>query len=170
MINSDTETVPKEHERRFIPDMEILPFLFWRFPMEFIIQGYLEDPLKTRIRHTYNHKKHVYTQTRKSGSGVSRDEDECFLEKEDFEEKWKRVRCSLVKSRYFVAIENKYENVSCQLNIFHDELAGYVQIESEFKTHEEAISFIPPSWFGKEVTDDERHGNYSLAKNGIPPK
>lgn len=163
-IAQDT-TVPFEHERRFFPDMNALPFDFMNYPKEAILQGYLEDGLGTRIRDTNDNNGHRFTQTRKIGKGVSRLEDEHEITKEEFRLMRRTARGSfLVKTRYFIT----WEGIDIQFNVFHASLDGYVHIEVEFKTHEEAVAFIPPAWLGKEVTDDDAHGNYSLAKNGIP--
>lgn len=157
--------IPFEHERRFFPKLEELPFDFSFHPMAFIVQGYrLEGGRKTRLRGECRKKKHAYWQTTKSGKGVSRLEDEQEVTREYFEHMWKGVECSLAKSRYFIP----WGGIEIELNIFHDELAGYVQIEVEFDSHEAALDFTPPIWFGQEVTDDNRHGNYSLAKFGSP--
>jgi CYTH domain-containing protein len=163
-IVPDTE-IPFEHERRFFPDMNALPFDFKGYPKESILQGYLEDGLRTRIRDTNDSEGHRYTQTRKIGEGVSRHEDEHEITKDAFNLMRRTARGSfLVKTRYFVT----WDGIDIQLNIFHASLDGYVQIEVEFDTHEEAIAFIPPVWIGIEVTDNPAHGNYSLAKNGLP--
>jgi CYTH domain-containing protein len=155
--------VPYEHERRFEIDLKNLPVTFSDYPKVKIIQGYLENPDRIRLRDEFMDGKHSYTRTMKSGSGVSRIEYECSIAKSEFDLLWSGVRCSLEKDRYFIP----WNDIEIQLNIFHSRLEGYAQIEVEFKTTEAALAFIPPSWFGKEVTDDSRHDNYSLAKNGI---
>lgn len=162
-INKDE--VPFEHERRFVPKLSELPFVFSNYPMVSIIQGYLEDGRGTRLRDERDTKgQHTYLLTRKTGEGVSRTEDEQEISATEFRRPWEEVKCSLIKDRYFI----KWDDVNLQLNIFHGKLEQYVQIEVEFASREEALAFVPPAWFGPEVTDDKRHGNYSLAKNGMP--
>lgn len=153
-----------EHERRFFPKLEELPFVFSLHPMAFIIQGYSKDKRRIRFRDECRDKRHTYWKTIKTGKGMSRLEDENEITREYFEHMWGSVACSLAKSRYFIP----WEDIEVELNIFHDELAGYVQIEVEFDSLESAIAFTPPLWFGTEVTDDNRHGNYFLAKFGSP--
>ena len=158
-----TETTQFEHERRFFPDLKNFLFDQTLYPKKEIVQGYLEDEFHTRIREEcdseWNYK---FWQTRKTGEGVSRLEDEQLISRNEFGHMWEYIVCSLSKTRYFVDCGNYIAEV----NVFHGNLAGYVQIEVEFKTHDEAVAFVPPSWFGIEVTDDKRHGNYYLAKNG----
>lgn len=161
--SSPTE-IPFEHERRFIPDIHSLPFEFKMYAMKSILQGYLKDEFGTRLRYESSDQGHMYLQTRKTGSGISRTEDEREITKETFDAMWREVECSLAKSRYFIT----WDNIDIEFNVFHGKLEGYFQIEVEFDSHEDATSFIPPSWLGREVTDDKRHGNYRLAKDGIP--
>lgn len=160
--------IPIEHERRFVPDLSCLPFDYSISPVSLIIQGYLEDGLRTRIRDEYDYctEKHTYTKTRKSGGGISRPEYEQKINKEQFEKTWKEVRILLRKLRYFVV----YDGINIQFNVFLEKLTDYFQIEIEFDSNEEAIAFVPPSWLGREVTDNSEHGNYHLAKFGNPKK
>jgi CYTH domain-containing protein len=45
---------------------------------------------------------------------------------------------------------------------------GLKLAEVEFPTLEDARAFTPPSWFGKEVTDDPRFANTWISKHGNP--
>lgn len=162
---SPKSLIPYEHERRFIPDLNKLPFDYRTFPMKSIRQGYLEDEQKTRLRDECDtDNNHVCLETRKTGCGISRREDECEIPKDELETRWKDISCSLDKTRYFIP----WEGVEVELNIFHGPLEGYAQIEVEFPTREDAIAFVPPDWLGEEVTDDKTHGNHHLAKYGLP--
>ncbi|MCF7843583.1 hypothetical protein K9M47_01650 [Candidatus Gracilibacteria bacterium] len=159
--------IPKEHERRFVPDMDKLPFSSFLFPAVSIHQGYLEDELMTRVRDEcdLSSAKHTYSMTRKTGEGVSRDEDEKEITMKEFYSMWDKAKnCSLSKNRFFVI----HDGIKVQVNYYDGKLLGYFQIEVEFDSHEEAVAFIPPVWLGREVTDDSQHGNYSLAKFGKP--
>lgn len=162
--NLNQDTIPFEHERRFVPDINTLPFDYRDYPQKLITQGYLEDELKTRMRDEMDGETHTYFQTRKTGHGVSRIEDEREITKEEFTPLWKNIEYSLSKSRYFI----EYDGINVELNIFHGRLEGYTQIEVEFPSHADAINFVPPSWIGVEVTDNKEHGNYHLAKYGLP--
>lgn len=155
---------PMEHERRFFPNILDIPMDFRAYPMSAIEQGYLGGASGVRLRSELKDDVMTFTQTRKTGEGVSRQEDEIEISIPTFIDMWENIECSLRKSRYYIP----WENVMVELNIFHGTLSGYVQIEVEFNSHEEAIAFTPPEWFGLEVTDDKRHGNSTLAKNGMP--
>lgn len=161
---SPKQKIPFEHERRFVPDLKNLPVDFTQFPMTLISQWYLEDKRRRRVRDEYTEGKHKFLVTMKSGQGISRREDEREISRRSFDRMTKGVGCFLVKSRYFI----NYGAIDFQLNIFHENLVGPPQIEIEFKSRKKAEIFVPPKWFGKEVTDDGRHSNYSIAKYGIP--
>lgn len=155
--------IPVEHERRFFPNLATFMFNKDQYPSTLIIQAYLEDELRTRIRDEFDRLTgHVYTQTRKTGDGVSRPEDEHKISKKAFDAMLENATCQLVKIRYFMP----YDGFVAQVNFFEGDLSGYVQIEVEFDTEEEANPFVPPAWLGLEVTHDKRHGNYWLAKYG----
>jgi CYTH domain-containing protein len=55
-----------------------------------------------------------------------------------------------------------------ELDIYCGALEGLMTAEVEFLTQSDADSFSPPSWFDKEVTQDESFKNQSLALNGLP--
>lgn len=157
--------VPMEHERRFHPtDLSKLPFKPSEHYSVFITQGYLEGSGRERLRKEVGFVGvATYWITKKSGSGISRKEDEHQISKEEFDALWVDVKCSLTKTRYHI----NWNGVVIEYNVFHDGLTGYYQIEVEFKSHKKALAFIAPEWFGKEVTDDNHHGNYALAKFGL---
>lgn len=163
--------VPEEIERRWWPNMNKLPEEIRRgleanaYPSNLITQGYLEDARRSRLRRelVLMATEHFF-RTIKTGAGMSRPEDEREITRRYFNRRWKLVACQLTKIRHFIPLGIE----KIQFNIYHHDLAGYQQIEKEFKTKKAAKAFVAPEWFGLEVTDNERHGNYSLAKNGKP--
>ena len=164
-LEISTPQIPFEHERRFVPKLDKLPFDFRDYPMSEIFQGYLEDGVGTRVRcESKKGEGHIFTRTVKTGEGVSRREEENEITSDEFNDIWNRISCTLKKFRYFIP----YNGFEVQLNIFSGTLEGYIQIEVEFASGDEALLFQPPAWLGPEVTDDKRHRNYSLAKNGAP--
>ena len=54
-----------------------------------------------------------------------------------------------------------------EVDVYENEYKGLVIAEIEFKTIEEANSFIPPSWL-VDITDDEKYKNQTLALNSCP--
>lgn len=162
MAQWNKRKVKKEIERRFL--IKRLPDDIQQCKRVSIMQGYLNDERKTRYRKEVGENYLEYVKAWKIGTGVERLEYEQEIGRVAFKKRWKEVSCSLAKTRYFVPCG---EHV-IEVNIFLDELYGYIHAEVEFPTREIADAFVPPEWLGREVTDDERHGNYWLAKYGIP--
>ena len=57
---------------------------------------------------------------------------------------------------------------TAELDLFDDDLAGKRLVEVEFTDDESADAFVAPDWFGREVTEDGRYTNASLARYGWP--
>ena len=61
-----------------------------------------------------------------------------------------------------------------ELDIYKDQLTGLAVAEVEFSgvDNEAALEvagrFVPPSWFGAEITEDTRYKNKNLALYGAP--
>ncbi len=126
-------------------------------------QGYLktDDEISVRLREAGN--KHFYTV--KTGTGKVRDEAETSISDYFFNSFWHLTKDRrLKKTRY----EIPHKDLTLQLDIFKKYLKGLVMVEVEFNTIEQCDSFIPPEWFGEEVTDNRKFTNKSLAIHGIP--
>ncbi len=149
-----------EIERKFL--VRSLPELS-QFPHDDISQGYVaaSDDLEVRLRQ----KGGKFFETIKQGSGLTRVERECELAREQFEAFWPATEGRrLEKTRY----EIPHANHTIELDVYRSSLEGLVVAEVEFASEEAARSFVPPDWFGKEVTDDPRYKNLSLALHGRP--
>ena len=173
MTEHEKKPITLEIEKRWhLKNLADLPFDYRKFPKVSLIQGYIRGkPQKgkkcqtTRVRKELRGKKAFFWLTTKTGKGTVRTEEEYLIEKKIFELLFCQVDCKLRKTRYFIP----WNGAAIQLNIFHGKkLKDYYQIEVEFNTEEEAFAFVAPPWFGLEVTDDGRHGNRSLAKDGKP--
>ncbi len=151
----------EEIERKFL--VEKTPRDINSHPHEEIRQGYLElsDDSELRIRRYGNR----HSQTRKSGSGLSREEVEKAIPKEEFDSLWPETRGARIhKTRYEIG----YGGHVIELDIYHGALDGLVMAEVEFPNIEASKEFLTPVWFGEEVTEDERYKNKNLALDGIP--
>ena len=67
----------------------------------------------------------------------------------------------LTKRRYEIPIEGTA--LTIELDIFSGVYEGLILAEVEFPTEEEALAFVPPSWFGREVTYSGEYQNSVLA-------
>ena len=69
------------------------------------------------------------------------------------------------KTRYFIPLEN---SLTAELDIYNGPLSGLFTVEVEFESLDQAESFTPPEWFGKDVSEDNRYKNSSLYIKGLP--
>ncbi len=153
---------PKEIERKFL--VRSLPENLDQYPYEEISQGYIaivEDGTEVRLRKKGNR----YFQTIKSGGGKIRTETEIEISEEQFNSLWQTTKDKrLEKIRYKIP----YEGRTIELDVYRGSLDGLASTEVEFGSPEESDQFVPPEWFGKDVTDDRRYKNQNLALRGLP--
>ena len=65
------------------------------------------------------------------------------------------------KKRYLIPLTEK---LTIELDVFEGKLAPLVLAEVEFETKEEAERFVPPAWFGEDVTFSSKYHNSTLSK------
>lgn len=148
----------KEIEKKYL--VEFLPDLS-NFNSCQVSQGYLSFDPEVRIR-MMNDECFL---TRKGDGALSRDEDEESITLEVFKILYDLVQGNLIdKTRVFIPIEEGY---TAELDIYHGELDGLLTVEVEFPSEEEAEKFIPPIWFGNDITNDKRFKNKKLARESI---
>lgn len=70
---------------------------------------------------------------------------------------------TIEKVRYLVPLDDGH---TAELDIFSGVLKGLCIVEVEFKDENDAAEFSPPSWFGKNVSDDVRYTNSFLSTCG----
>jgi adenylate cyclase len=153
-----------EIERKFLA--EILPPELDSVDGILTRQGYVEiadNDFELRLRQ----KDDFFYQTIKQGSGLVRQEHEIELTRDQFESLW-----SLTENRRIHKIRYEFPagDIICEIDIFGEALKGLQLVEVEFDTREQSSAFIPPDWFGKEVTDDRHYKNRQLAIHGLPKK
>lgn len=133
-----------EIERKFL--VLSLPDDLNQYPCHQIEQAYLCTSPVVRIRHLDDE----YILTYKSGGMMARQEVELPLNAQSYHHLRKKADGTILsKKRYILPLS---EGLKIELDIFEDMLQGFVMAEVEFPTVEEANSFVPPSWFGKDVT------------------
>lgn len=73
------------------------------------------------------------------------------------------------KTRYYIPLVDEHgHKYTAELDIYKGHLEGLATIEVEFGGREadasvRADTFKPPEWFGKDVSEDKRYKNRSLA-------
>jgi CYTH domain-containing protein len=101
------------------------------------------------------------------GQGLSRTEIKIELSQDQFRQLWPYTDGRRVsKTRYKLQLGEH----TAELDQFEGDLAGLFLVEVEFASVEASRQFIPPDWFGMEVTEDSRFKNKQLAVYGIPGK
>jgi len=125
-----------------------------------IRQGYLTAPTDSteiRVRQVGN----AWFLTVKSGEGLVREEREIAIGAAEFETLWPATEGRRVEKRRCRG--SLPGGLVFELDIFDGALAPLVLVEIEFASEEDAHAFIPPTWFGEDVTDDPRYKNKALA-------
>ncbi len=128
-----------------------------------IEQGYLAIGSDGEVR--LRRKGERLVLTAKRGSGLSREEAEVELDREDFERLWPLTGGRrLHKRRYLIP----RGDLTIELDVYEGDLEGLLVAEIEFDSEDQAREFDPPAWIGEEVTGDERYLNETLATQGRP--
>lgn len=128
-------------------------------------QGYLaiDGGVEVRLREADG----ATTMTIKAGRGVSRTEVEVPLDADDAEALWEHAtERSLRKARRRIPLADGFV---AELDEYEDALAGLRVVEVEFPDDDVARAFVPPDWFGREVTGEDGWSNADLAQRGAPP-
>lgn len=144
-----------EIERKYL--LKKLPNNLDTYRHRHLEQGYLCTAPVVRIRKDDDR----YELTYKSGGMMVRQEYNLLLTKDSYEHLKKKVDGRLItKKRYMIP----YEKYMIELDVFENDLAPLVLAEVEFETEEEANSFTPPEWFGKDVTFSKAYHNSVLSQ------
>ena len=156
-------TEPCETERKFLikrPTAEQLRILPFARPVD-IEQYYVKDGNESfRIRQRGEGGHYIYIRTdKKKKTDVTREEMETRLTREEYEAYKAKAECGLSKTRWCIAENGKYFELD--MYPYSDELA-IIEIE----LCDENEEFTLPSFVEviKEVTDDERYTNHSIAR------
>ena len=127
-----------------------------------IRQGYVALLPEIRIRQIGSGS---FALTVKRGAGLIREEWETAISREEFDHLSGRLQPGtfmIEKRRYLIPLTSGH---TAELHIHKGHLDGFKYAEVEFSTAEEARAFIPPAWFGCEVTDDARFSYGALARS-----
>lgn len=151
-----------EIERKYL--VKSLPNDIDRYEHTEIEQGYLCTSPTLRIRKMGD--AYILTVKEKvvsESAAIVNREEEFALTQEKYEAL--RLKCDgqlVKKTRYRIPISG---GLIAELDVFHGQHEGLILVEVEFPTVNEANSFVPPSWFGQDVSADKRYRNSWLAFN-----
>lgn len=159
--------MPIERERKFLPDPddpEVTALLSRtdRIDDRRIVQGYViaaGDHGELRLRQVENGADRTRLLTVKTGRPPAREEVEVQITEAQWTALWpatagRRIR----KTRYLVPALGH----TLEIDRFEEPEKGLVLIEIEFSDDRSAVSFVPPPWFGREVTDDPAYQNQNI--------
>ena len=148
-----------EIERKYlIPE---LPADLDSYPSDHIWQAYLCASPTLRIRR----KGDRFYLTYKGKGQMAREEYNLPLSEKGFAHLAEKIDgIPIIKTRYRIPV-GPY---TAELDLFHGAHEGLCLVEVEFPSVTAADAFVPPSWFGPDVSSDPRFRNTHLAFNANP--
>ena len=159
-----------EIEKKFL--VKVMPENLSVYPKVEIEQGYLSsrNPV-LRVRKSNDD----YFLTYKSRHGISEDNDsgsliskevELPISSEAYYHLLEKADYNIIrKTRYLIPLE---DNLIAELDVFHGILESLIFIEVVFPDEDSAKNFIPPSWFGGDVSlNDSYKNNYLIRIDNI---
>lgn len=147
-----------EIERKFLIEKEQLPKNLDKYPHNELEQAYIITEPVLRIRK----KDDNYILTYKGQGLMVREEVEFPLTQKAYEKLLKKAEGNIItKTRYKIPEKNE---LVIELDIFSGLLEGLYLAEVEFPDEESALNYIPPKWFGKEVTKETTFHNSTLSQ------
>jgi CYTH domain-containing protein len=139
-----------EIERKFL--IEAIPEELECYESHFIEQAYLNVEPVVRVR---REDKSFYMTYKGSGM-MAREEYNLPLNAESYEHLLEKADGNVItKRRYLIP----FEAYTIELDVFEGVFEGLVIAEVEFPSVEDAENFIPPEWFGQDVTYDGHYHN-----------
>lgn len=147
-----------EIERKFLIEQKNLPKNLEDYPCLHIEQGYLcTDPV-VRIRRQND----TYILTYKSKGLLAREEYNLPLTQEAYEHLKSKADGIVLSKKRFVIPER--DGLSIELDVFLEPYEGLLLAEVEFPSEKAAKSYVPPAWFGEDVTYSTKYHNSTLSK------
>lgn len=132
-----------------------------------ITQSYISRSPVIRLRRIIEDGSETFILTVK-GEGLSvREEHELPLTKSQYETLRKKEEGRVLqKTRYLIPLgtDPLSEGLVAELDIFEGDLSGLELVEVEFDSEEAMEAFIPPEWFGEDVSDSDRYHNSTLSR------
>lgn len=145
-----------EIERKFL--IKKLPDNLTSYKARKIEQAYLcTDPV-VRVRRDND----VYYLTYKSKGMIVREEYNLPLTKEAYGHLLAKADGNIItKTRYEIP---EKDNLTIELDVFEGKFDGLLLAEVEFASEEEALGYVPPEWFGEDVSNSTKYHNSTLSR------
>lgn len=146
-----------EIERKFLVNREDVPEDLEKYPHNELEQAYIITDPVLRIRKKNN----SYILTYKGAGLMKREETEFPLTKDSYMKLLTKTEGNIItKTRYQIPEKG---NLTIELDIFSGIFAGLFLAEVEFPDEETALTYTPPAWFAKEVTNEITFQNSTLS-------
>lgn len=151
-----------EIERKYL--IAKMPENLENYETRHISQGYLCTSPVVRIRRSND----TYSLTYKGDGLMAREEYNLPLTAEAYAHLAEKIDGLLIeKTRYLIPLTGR---LTAELDVFGGTLASLTLVEVEFDSVEDANAFVPPEWFGEDVTEDGRYHNSYLSQYGVVSK
>ncbi len=162
-----------EIERKY--KLKSLPENLESYPCRHIEQAYLNIDPVVRVRKEDNE----YYMTYKGKGMMARDESNLPLNEEAYYHLRSKADGRIIsKKRYLIPLRNPGfkegfptppadYTLTIELDVFDAPFAPLIMAEVEFGSKDAAEAFVPPSWFGEEVTYCKEYHNSYLALSDI---
>ena len=145
----------KEIERKFL--VKELPANLEEYEFHELEQGYLNTAPVVRVRK----EDETYYLTYKGKGFIEREEYNLPLTEDAYLHLIEKADGKIIsKRRYLIP----FGNYTIELDVFHEPFKPLIIAEVEFPSLEEANAFLPPDWFGEDVTGDYHYSNSYLSK------
>lgn len=145
-----------EIERKFL--IKKLPDNLTSYKARKIEQAYLCNDPVVRVRRDNDD----YYLTYKSKGMIVREEYNLPLTKEAYGHLLAKADGNIItKTRYEIP---EKDNLTIELDVFEGKFDGLLLAEVEFASEEEALGYIPPEWFGEDVSNSTKYHNSTLSR------
>ena len=144
--------IEKKYLLKEVPELE-------KFEHHKIEQAYLCTGPVVRVRREDEN----YYMTYKGSGMMSREEYNLPLTKESYEHLKAKADGNVIsKTRYLIPLEGT--DLVAEVDVFEKPFAPLILAEVEFVSEDAANAFIPPEWFGEDVTFSTKYHNSNLSK------
>ncbi len=149
-----------EIERKFL--IPVLPVNLTDYPFHLLEQAYLCTQPVVRVRRSDDD----YYMTYKSKGLLVREEYNLPLTKESYEHLKAKADGNIIrKKRYLIPVAGPAgEELTIELDVFDKPFDGLFLAEVEFDSVEQANAFVPPAWFGDDVTNCPEYHNSNMSR------
>ena len=149
-----------EIERKFL--IKDLPENLNQYAFHTLEQGYLNTDPVVRVRREDDD----FYLTYKGKGFLAREEYNLPLNVEAYAHLVKKSDGNIIrKKRYLIPIGGS--GLTIELDVFDVPFAPLILAEVEFECIEQAQAFVPPEWFGEDVTENREYSNSYLSQKAI---